>query len=208
MSAHLKTSCILYSLSHACHSFCLSLFSHSFFVDRLMSLTEWLEVRFEFFFHCVSCRRCHFLVLFLSHAHFSSPQSVISDHYCFFFIVIPNGDLLHMKVPLRVALRGRQRFVFSQSIPPLWSPFTLFLLIVVWFLCSAAVFCGLCIPMCPHDSGNKTHPINTQMAPHSPLFVLSFSVSGINSTNIIIGAIAGSILFLALILAVTAWGYK
>uniref|UniRef100_A0A3Q0RV04 ADAM metallopeptidase domain 22 n=1 Tax=Amphilophus citrinellus TaxID=61819 RepID=A0A3Q0RV04_AMPCI len=34
------------------------------------------------------------------------------------------------------------------------------------------------------------------------------SVSGINSTNIIIGAIAGSILFLALILAVTAWCYK
>ncbi|CAI5662344.1 unnamed protein product [Oreochromis niloticus] len=34
------------------------------------------------------------------------------------------------------------------------------------------------------------------------------SVSGIDSTNIIIGAIAGSILFLALILAVTAWCYK
>uniref|UniRef100_A0A8C7SML3 ADAM metallopeptidase domain 22 n=1 Tax=Oncorhynchus mykiss TaxID=8022 RepID=A0A8C7SML3_ONCMY len=34
------------------------------------------------------------------------------------------------------------------------------------------------------------------------------SVSGITSTNIIIGAIAGSILFLALILAITAWGYK
>ncbi|XP_068998915.1 disintegrin and metalloproteinase domain-containing protein 22 [Embiotoca jacksoni] len=33
-------------------------------------------------------------------------------------------------------------------------------------------------------------------------------VSGITSTNIIIGAIAGSILFLALILAVTAWCYK
>uniref|UniRef100_A0AAX7UPC2 ADAM metallopeptidase domain 22 n=1 Tax=Astatotilapia calliptera TaxID=8154 RepID=A0AAX7UPC2_ASTCA len=38
--------------------------------------------------------------------------------------------------------------------------------------------------------------------------LLSSSVSGINSTNIIIGAIAGSILFLALILAVTAWCYK
>uniref|UniRef100_A0A673A5E4 ADAM metallopeptidase domain 22 n=1 Tax=Sphaeramia orbicularis TaxID=375764 RepID=A0A673A5E4_9TELE len=34
------------------------------------------------------------------------------------------------------------------------------------------------------------------------------SVSGITSTNIIIGAIVGSILFLALILAVTAWCYK
>uniref|UniRef100_A0A667ZAE5 ADAM metallopeptidase domain 22 n=1 Tax=Myripristis murdjan TaxID=586833 RepID=A0A667ZAE5_9TELE len=34
------------------------------------------------------------------------------------------------------------------------------------------------------------------------------SVSGITSTNIIIGAIAGSILFLALILAITAWRYK
>uniref|UniRef100_A0A665UWC1 ADAM metallopeptidase domain 22 n=1 Tax=Echeneis naucrates TaxID=173247 RepID=A0A665UWC1_ECHNA len=34
------------------------------------------------------------------------------------------------------------------------------------------------------------------------------SASGITSTNIIIGAIAGSILFLALILAVTAWCYK
>ncbi|XP_043973194.1 disintegrin and metalloproteinase domain-containing protein 22 isoform X4 [Gambusia affinis] len=33
-------------------------------------------------------------------------------------------------------------------------------------------------------------------------------VSGITSTNIIIGAITGSILFLALILAVTAWCYK
>uniref|UniRef100_A0A8C4GYQ6 ADAM metallopeptidase domain 22 n=1 Tax=Dicentrarchus labrax TaxID=13489 RepID=A0A8C4GYQ6_DICLA len=38
--------------------------------------------------------------------------------------------------------------------------------------------------------------------------LLSSSVSGITSTNIIIGAIIGSILFLALILAVTAWGYK
>ncbi|XP_029957804.1 disintegrin and metalloproteinase domain-containing protein 22 [Salarias fasciatus] len=34
------------------------------------------------------------------------------------------------------------------------------------------------------------------------------SVSGITSTNIIIGAIAGSILFLALVMAVTAWCYK
>lgn len=34
------------------------------------------------------------------------------------------------------------------------------------------------------------------------------SVSGITSTNIIIGAIVGSILFLALILVVTAWCYK
>uniref|UniRef100_A0A3P8UK27 ADAM metallopeptidase domain 22 n=1 Tax=Cynoglossus semilaevis TaxID=244447 RepID=A0A3P8UK27_CYNSE len=34
------------------------------------------------------------------------------------------------------------------------------------------------------------------------------SVSSITSTNIIVGAIAGSILFLALILAVTAWCYK
>uniref|UniRef100_A0AAQ5XMU3 ADAM metallopeptidase domain 22 n=1 Tax=Amphiprion ocellaris TaxID=80972 RepID=A0AAQ5XMU3_AMPOC len=38
--------------------------------------------------------------------------------------------------------------------------------------------------------------------------VLCSSVSGITSTNIIIGAIAGSILFLALILAVTAWCFK
>uniref|UniRef100_A0A4W6BYE5 ADAM metallopeptidase domain 22 n=1 Tax=Lates calcarifer TaxID=8187 RepID=A0A4W6BYE5_LATCA len=55
---------------------------------------------------------------------------------------------------------------------------------------------------------NSTHPINTHMAPRSPLFLLSSSVSGITSTNIIIGAIVGSILFLALILAVTAWCYK
>ncbi|XP_010900799.1 disintegrin and metalloproteinase domain-containing protein 22 isoform X4 [Esox lucius] len=34
------------------------------------------------------------------------------------------------------------------------------------------------------------------------------SASGITSTNVIIGAIAGSTLFLLLILAVTAWGYK
>ncbi|XP_044214836.1 disintegrin and metalloproteinase domain-containing protein 22 isoform X1 [Thunnus albacares] len=34
------------------------------------------------------------------------------------------------------------------------------------------------------------------------------AVSGITSTNIIVGAIVGSILFLALILAVTAWCYK
>lgn len=43
----------LYPLNLACHSFCLSLFSHSFFVDRPMSLTEWFEVRFRFLFHCV-----------------------------------------------------------------------------------------------------------------------------------------------------------
>uniref|UniRef100_A0A3Q2V8F9 ADAM metallopeptidase domain 22 n=1 Tax=Haplochromis burtoni TaxID=8153 RepID=A0A3Q2V8F9_HAPBU len=41
-----------------------------------------------------------------------------------------------------------------------------------------------------------------------PVAKTTASVSGINSTNIIIGAIAGSILFLALILAVTAWCYK
>lgn len=28
------------------------------------------------------------------------------------------------------------------------------------FLCSAAVFCGLCIPLCPHVSGNKRHTSN------------------------------------------------
>lgn len=49
------------------------------------------------------------------------------------------------------------------------------------------------------------HPINTHSASRSPLCL---SVSGITSTNIIIGAIVGSILFLALILAVTAWCYK
>lgn len=38
--------------------------------------------------------------------------------------------------------------------------------------------------------------------------VLSPTVLGYTSANIIIGAIAGSILFLALILAATAWGYK
>ncbi|XP_041845021.1 disintegrin and metalloproteinase domain-containing protein 22 isoform X1 [Melanotaenia boesemani] len=43
-----------------------------------------------------------------------------------------------------------------------------------------------------------SHPVLGPIAP----------ISGITSTNIIIGAFAGSILFLALILAVTAWCYK
>ncbi|XP_035813041.2 disintegrin and metalloproteinase domain-containing protein 22 isoform X3 [Amphiprion ocellaris] len=47
------------------------------------------------------------------------------------------------------------------------------------------------------------------MSPFSyPVVGPTASVSGITSTNIIIGAIAGSILFLALILAVTAWCFK
>uniref|UniRef100_A0A3Q1GX71 Uncharacterized protein n=1 Tax=Anabas testudineus TaxID=64144 RepID=A0A3Q1GX71_ANATE len=47
------------------------------------------------------------------------------------------------------------------------------------------------------------------MSPLSSLVVGPTTlVSGITSTNIIIGAIVGSILFLALILAVTAWCYK
>ncbi|XP_028327150.1 disintegrin and metalloproteinase domain-containing protein 22 isoform X2 [Gouania willdenowi] len=49
----------------------------------------------------------------------------------------------------------------------------------------------------------------SSMSPFSYLVVgPTAPVSGITSTNIIIGAIAGSILFLALILAVTAWCYK
>uniref|UniRef100_A0AAQ5ZCG9 ADAM metallopeptidase domain 22 n=1 Tax=Amphiprion ocellaris TaxID=80972 RepID=A0AAQ5ZCG9_AMPOC len=47
------------------------------------------------------------------------------------------------------------------------------------------------------------------MSPFSyPVVGPTASVSGITSTNIIIGAIAGSILFLALILAVTAWCFN
>ncbi|KAM9722857.1 disintegrin and metalloproteinase domain-containing protein 22 isoform 2-T2 [Menidia menidia] len=47
------------------------------------------------------------------------------------------------------------------------------------------------------------------MSPFSYLVVGPIApVSGVTSTNIIIGAITGSILFLALILAVTAWCYK
>uniref|UniRef100_A0A8C5H1H6 ADAM metallopeptidase domain 22 n=1 Tax=Gouania willdenowi TaxID=441366 RepID=A0A8C5H1H6_GOUWI len=59
------------------------------------------------------------------------------------------------------------------------------------------------------------HGVHTQTTlTHVPLThfwlptLRSPSFSGITSTNIIIGAIAGSILFLALILAVTAWCYK
>ncbi|KAM9310193.1 disintegrin and metalloproteinase domain-containing protein 22 [Pholidichthys leucotaenia] len=49
----------------------------------------------------------------------------------------------------------------------------------------------------------------SSMSPFSYLIVRPTTpVSGITTTNIIIGAIAGSILFLALILAVTAWCYK
>lgn len=52
------------------------------------------------------------------------------------------------------------------------------------------------------DETSEAHLLNTLLAP------LSSSVSGITVTNIIIGAIVGSILFLVLILAVTAWCYK
>ncbi|XP_033836781.1 disintegrin and metalloproteinase domain-containing protein 22 isoform X2 [Periophthalmus magnuspinnatus] len=52
------------------------------------------------------------------------------------------------------------------------------------------------------DDCNATSPVGyLAVGPTAP-------VSGITSTNIIIGAIVGSILFLALILAVTAWCYK
>lgn len=52
------------------------------------------------------------------------------------------------------------------------------------------------------DETSDAHLFNALSAP------LSSSVSGITVTNIIIGAIVGSILFLGLILAVTAWCYK
>lgn len=92
------------------------------------------------------------------------------------------------------------------KLPLPWSPFTLFPLNVVCF-----VFCcsdlWLMYPPVSAVTRETTdpNPINTHSASRSPFCL---SVSGITSTNIIIGAIVGSILFLALILAVTAWCYK
>ena len=40
------------------------------------------------------------------------------------------------------------------------------------------------------------------------IFIVSFFPPGVAGTNIIIGIIAGTILVLALILGIIAWGYK
>lgn len=74
-------------------------------------------------------------------------------------------------------------------------------------LCCAAVFCGSCIPP-PCPQWFRRQETHIQLTHIQLPALLSSSVSGITSTNIIIGAIVGSILFLALILAVTAWCYK
>ncbi|AWO96604.1 putative disintegrin and metalloproteinase domain-containing protein 22 [Scophthalmus maximus] len=68
-------------------------------------------------------------------------------------------------------------------------------------VCSSELKC-VCYLGWTGDDCNSTTPLSYLVVGPTA------SVSGINSTNIIIGAIAGSILFLALILAVTAWGYK
>uniref|UniRef100_A0A8C4GXV7 ADAM metallopeptidase domain 22 n=1 Tax=Dicentrarchus labrax TaxID=13489 RepID=A0A8C4GXV7_DICLA len=68
-------------------------------------------------------------------------------------------------------------------------------------VCSSELKC-VCYLGWAGDDCNSTSPLSyLVVGPTAP-------VSGITSTNIIIGAIIGSILFLALILAVTAWGYK
>lgn len=65
------------------------------------------------------------------------------------------------------------------------------------FLAKCASLCGFACPqMVWNGNGNNTNVSDCLCA------------SGITSTNIIISAIVGSFLFLALILAVTAWCYK
>ncbi|KAG7242244.1 hypothetical protein INR49_024290, partial [Caranx melampygus] len=67
--------------------------------------------------------------------------------------------------------------------------------------CSSELKCVCDLGWAGEDC-NSTSPLSyLVVGPTAP-------VSGITSTNIIIGAIVGSILFLALILAVTAWCYK
>ncbi|XP_034030706.1 disintegrin and metalloproteinase domain-containing protein 22 isoform X1 [Thalassophryne amazonica] len=67
-------------------------------------------------------------------------------------------------------------------------------------VCSNELKC-VCYLGWAEEDCNSTSPLGYLVGP-TP------SVSGMTSTNIIIGAIVGSILFLALILAVTAWCYK
>ncbi|XP_076010041.1 disintegrin and metalloproteinase domain-containing protein 22 [Genypterus blacodes] len=68
-------------------------------------------------------------------------------------------------------------------------------------VCSSELKC-VCYLGWAGDDCNSTSPLSYLVVGPTA------SVSGITSTNIIISAIAGSILFLALILAATAWCYK
>lgn len=74
----------------------------------------------------------------------------------------------------------------------------------VWcvFVFGSSVLWLVCPPLSPdYSNHDRTKPNYSFIFPPP-------SASGITSTNIIVGAIAGSILFLGLILAVTAWCYK
>ncbi|XP_077577684.1 disintegrin and metalloproteinase domain-containing protein 22 isoform X3 [Stigmatopora nigra] len=68
-------------------------------------------------------------------------------------------------------------------------------------VCSSELKC-VCYLGWAGDDCNSTSPLSYLIVGPTA------SVSGITSTNIVISAIVGSILFLALILAVTAWCYK
>ncbi|KAM8825713.1 disintegrin and metalloproteinase domain-containing protein 22 isoform 1-T1 [Synchiropus picturatus] len=75
------------------------------------------------------------------------------------------------------------------------------------FICSGHGVCSnelkcVCYLGWTGEDCNSTSPLSSLVVGPTA------SVSGITSTNIIISAIVGSILFLALILAVTAWCYK
>lgn len=208
MSAH-SNQLHLYSLNHACHSFRLSLFSHSFFVDRLMSLTEWLEVRFEFLFIVFVSSlmsfpgpfslspqlQLHFSRLILTIVQLQIQQSVMFSWmglYCTY------------KFPSEWCW-GRTAVWFFSVWSPLFSLYTFpaKCYCVFVFCCSVSWFV---YPLVSTWFGKQeTHIQLTHIWLHA---LFSPSVSGISSTNIIIGAIAGSILVLALVLAVTAWCYK
>lgn len=177
-----------YSLNHACLLFFFSLFSHPFF-GRLMSLMEWLEVRFEFLFIVFVCFPAP-----LFHPNFSSSQSVSSVYYCSAFL--NESPLLLSELGWRCGSSVFTPTSFLPSSP--WAPLLL-----------NAVSCRRLFVACEFppvrviDETRDAHLFNTLSAPLS-----SSSVSGITVTNIIIGSIVGSILFLVLILAVTAWCYK
>uniref|UniRef100_A0A8C9YB31 ADAM metallopeptidase domain 22 n=1 Tax=Sander lucioperca TaxID=283035 RepID=A0A8C9YB31_SANLU len=75
-------------------------------------------------------------------------------------------------------------------------------------VCSSELKCVCYLGWAGEDCNSTKQETHIQLTHIGLPTLLSPSVSGITSTNIIIGAITGSILVLALILAVTAWCYK
>lgn len=181
--------CVLALRPAAC---CFIFFFHYFHTHSL--LTGWCLWRSDMRSDLSSFSLC----LFVSRLLFFARPKLQLISVSFFWILLLFPWMRAHRSPSESRCHGNSATIPTFFLPS--SPWTLLLLIDV---SRSSLFVVCEFPrVCAIDMTSDGHLMNTLLA------LLSSSVSGITVTNIIIGAIVGSILFLVLILAATAWCYK